>query len=495
MSSKRHNNYKNRFRNQKRYEPKYRNTFTQRNRPKEIKKYEKKQKQKERKQKQKQEQNQENVDLPFSFANWFNYIYKKEDIEESQKEQKENINYFSPTKKYLNSVVNSDTNMINRIICKVPNDNFSIKINDNLYKFKNIQQFNNDITFHWYYYKSSRKPIRNNLNLEELNSILTILIKQKKPIINLYNNCKDQKPKIKNNIFDKKKGILYIAEGTEEIKHSQFKNRKDIRLVVFPESLKIICNCAFQYCSNIEYLKIPNGVKEIDYFAFYDCYSLKVVNLPKNLCHLGSNSFKNCLSLKKIYFPDSLIEIGKRAFINCISLEVVNLPKNLIKLEYDTFKNCLSLTTVRFPEKMNSIGPRNFEDCSSLKTICLPENLTEFCNTIFFNCNRLSHVMTNKNYSDSDFVLEGLNFDNIPFLKKNGGEGVIHRDSIKPSRRFHWHWTMHDWCPTQQAKDCIFALFICEKRLDRKENSELVSLDHEVWQHILTFVRRDEFGN
>ena len=247
-----------------------------------------------------------------------------------------------------------------------------------------------------------------------------------------------------------------------------------------------------------------NSLIEISYYAFKDCSSLKEVNLPKNLRHLGSHSFKNCSSLKKIYFPDSLIEIGECAFINCTSLKVVKLPKNLIKLEYCTFKKCSSLTTVRFPEKMNSIDSRNFEDCSSLKSICLPENLTEFCKTIFLNCNSLSHVMANKNYSGSDFVLEGLNFYNykdflkpfnIPFLKYNGGEGVTHRDSIKPSRRFHWHWTMHDWCPNPYGNSCVFALFICEKRLDRKENSELVSIDHEVWQHILTFVRRDEFGN
>ena len=44
------------------------------------------------------------------------------------------------------------------------------------------------------------------------------------------------------------------------------------------------------------------------------------------------------------------------------------------------------------------------------------------------------------------------------------GKGVIHRDSIKPSRRFHWHWTMHDWCPNPYGNSCVFALFINGKQ-------------------------------
>ena len=65
-----------------------------------------------------------------------------------------------------------------------------------------------------------------------------------------------------------------------------------------------------------------------------------------------------------------------------------------------------------------------------------------------------------------------------------------------PRRQF-WHLTMHRFCPTQAAKDAVLAMLICERRVDalvEQEQTDLCSLDHEVWLLILTFVRRDQLG-
>ena len=64
--------------------------------------------------------------------------------------------------------------------------------------------------------------------------------------------------------------------------------------------------------------------------------------------------------------------------------------------------------------------------------------------------------------------------------------------------RFHyWHETIHMWCPTQIAKDCIFTILVCESRLYnlyKNEKTVLPPLMIELWFHILTFLRRDDLG-
>ena len=89
-------------------------------------------------------------------------------------------------------------------------------------------------------------------------------------------------------------------------------------------------------------------------------------------------------------------------------------------------------------------------------------------------------------------------FLNCPVLKENGGPGLTRLSSIKPTRRRYWHETMHDWCPTQAAKEAVIAFLGCERRVDaqvEQEQTDLPSLDHELWLLILTFIRRDELGS
>ena len=96
-------------------------------------------------------------------------------------------------------------------------------------------------------------------------------------------------------------------------------------------------------------------------------------------------------------------------------------------------------------------------------------------------------------------------FEGCPVLKANGGPGITPLSAVKLTRRRHWHITMHHWCPTPAAKECVLAMLGCEmrqavkdlrasRRATRSSAGKLPLLPPEVWLHILTFVRRDRLG-
>ena len=62
--------------------------------------------------------------------------------------------------------------------------------------------------------------------------------------------------------------VLYIADGTTEIKNSAYYGRKDFYKVVIPESVTKINGLAFHSCANLREIEIPASVTSIGNSVF-----------------------------------------------------------------------------------------------------------------------------------------------------------------------------------------------------------------------------------
>lgn len=107
--------------------------------------------------------------------------------------------------------------------------------------------------------------------------------------------------KIKNNTViygaPDEKGCLTIPLGVEKIGKKAFCRNKNIREIIFPETLT-----------------------EIGEEAFLQCQNLQKVSLPKSVSKVGDRAFKNCVSLKSLKCFQSDVFFGVDCFLGCKSL-------------------------------------------------------------------------------------------------------------------------------------------------------------------------------
>ena len=124
-------------------------------------------------------------------------------------------------------------------------------------------------------------------------------------------------------------GRVEIAEGTETIHQSAFKNCR-INGVKFPESMRRIESSAFCWCRNLKVVEMNDGLEYILDTAFYSCRKLKKVKFLKKIKKISYGAFYNT-NLKKITLPEGLTRIGANTFARC-HLKDVHLPDSLVSI-------------------------------------------------------------------------------------------------------------------------------------------------------------------
>ena len=162
---------------------------------------------------------------------------------------------------------------------------------------------------------------------------------------------------------------VLLPSGLDSISSGAFRNTA-IRRFVCPDSVKTICEGAFEVCDSLEFITFPEGLREIGDHAFSDCNRLKSVTFPESLREIGNGAFSYC-GLKSVSFPEDLREIRSGAFYNCPALKSVTFPEGLREIGSDAFYCCFALESVTFPSSTELIGRYAFLTCSSLtKVVC-----------------------------------------------------------------------------------------------------------------------------
>lgn len=190
---------------------------------------------------------------------------------------------------------------------------------------------------------------------------------------------------------------LHVAEGNEDyccVDNVLFS--KDMSRLVFcsnqkvgsytvPDSVTVIENSAFYYCTDLHSITIPDSVTEIGDDAFNQC-GLQEMTLPAGLTRIGENLFWSNFDLTRVTIPEGVVSIGSYAFTNCDRLSDLRLPGGLETIGEYAFSGCYSLQGVVLPAGMKTVGPYAFNDCQALEEVVISGGHTAIDAAAFSGC-------------------------------------------------------------------------------------------------------------
>ena len=191
--------------------------------------------------------------------------------------------------------------------------------------------------------------------------------------------------------------------------------------VTISDSVTKIGDGAFVWCESLTSVTIPDSVTTIGNKAFYDCSSLTSVTIPDSVTTIEDYAFSGCSSLTSVTIPDSVTTIGDSAFSRCESLQEFNgkfpsedgrclivdgtlisfapaglteyaIPDSVTTIGDYAFAFCSSLTSVTIPDSVTTIGDSAFAYCDSLTSITIPDSVTTIGDKAFYDCDSLTSV-------------------------------------------------------------------------------------------------------
>lgn len=126
---------------------------------------------------------------------------------------------------------------------------------------------------------------------------------------------------IPDSIFGVK--ITKIADGA-------FEGCTDIKVIIIPDSVKVIGNNAFAGCYSITSVTIPSGITEIGNSAFAGCSALYELNLKNknDLKSIGAYAFDGCSALEYFTLSGKVESIGEGAFRGCTEMAIYAAPES-----------------------------------------------------------------------------------------------------------------------------------------------------------------------
>lgn len=207
-------------------------------------------------------------------------------------------------------------------------------------------------------------------------------IDQYKKIKSDYNSSTGYKNKLNQNLEDVN-GLKYVINEESKTATIEKCMNKEIKEVVIPY---FVINNEEQY-----------EVTTIDEYAFCGCRSLSMVILPEGLKSIGNCAFQNCVMLEYIKLPSNLTNIGYYAFCGCSMLQSIELPDAIRNLCNGTFCDCENLKSVHLSKLLNNIGYGVFEGCRELKSVDIPDSVYRIGRYAFKDCDKLEEVKLSKN--------------------------------------------------------------------------------------------------
>lgn len=177
-----------------------------------------------------------------------------------------------------------------------------------------------------------------------------------------------------------------------------FENCKDLEEVELPKSIKIIQDCAFNYCSNLKTVNFANDcmLSTISSKVFKSCYDLQSIVIPSKVVSIENEAFIDCKGLQSVEISESVQSIGEYAFYNCENLKSVNIKEKseLKHIEKSAFRDCKSLESISIPQSVEYIRQSAFSGCANMHTVNFEgySNITSIENFVFHNCSSLANI-------------------------------------------------------------------------------------------------------
>lgn len=184
---------------------------------------------------------------------------------------------------------------------------------------------------------------------------------------------------------------ITLPSNLEIIGPNAFNSCDNLEEIVIPETVKVIDNYAFAYCTKLNgEITISENVEKLGCGIFsntnysvlnyntastqaqnaFEETKLTTINFGNNVKAIPSSLVKSCKELKSITLSDSITKIGEEAFAHCTNLERVKMSDNITEIGDKAFYDCPNITELTIPKKVTELNANVF-----------PENLT----TVYYN--------------------------------------------------------------------------------------------------------------
>ncbi len=127
--------------------------------------------------------------------------------------------------------------------------------------------------------------------------------------------------KVDSDSFDFDGGLVFTADRTRLVYCMS-----DAEQVTIPDGVVIIGEMAFRQKKHLKRVVIPDSVKEIEKDAFYDCDELDEVCVPASVTSIRAYAFAECDHLKTITFAGVPKHLNRNMFSDCDSLHNIIVP-------------------------------------------------------------------------------------------------------------------------------------------------------------------------
>ena len=187
--------------------------------------------------------------------------------------------------------------------------------------------------------------------------------------------------------------------------------------LVIPDSVEVIGEYAFGYCTGLTNVVIGNSVKVIGKYAFVECTGLTSITIPDSVTEIGEYAFSDCTGLIHMIIPESVTDIADRAFADCDNLASVVIINPQTKIKDHTFPENTEI--IRKESECKPTGRLTLKDyVPSLQFVFEEFDMDEFDGSYYTKDGILSELF------DSDEILDALGEDGMKYVDEMSKEEI-----------------------------------------------------------------------
>ena len=127
-----------------------------------------------------------------------------------------------------------------------------------------------------------------------------------------------------------------------------FQDHTEIKQVILPESVSVLCDRTFYGCTALAEINFPSTLREIGNWSFAHT-GLSEVTLPDTVRKLGSGAFYSCIKLQSVFLPESVTKIGEDTFHMCPRLKTLTILAENPDIHFDAINEDSKVTVIGVP--------------------------------------------------------------------------------------------------------------------------------------------------
>lgn len=171
---------------------------------------------------------------------------------------------------------------------------------------------------------------------------------------------------IPQNVYNIGEGFLLsdtaLVSLSVDSRNTNYDSREDCNAIIRTYDNRLMAGCRNTV--------IPNTVESLAYAAFFKC-PFTTIEIPNSVALIDEWAFGYCSKLEELNLPSSVKTIGQNAFYNCESLEDVVIPDSVTSVGYQSFQMCYSLRTITFGQSVETVGQMAINTCDNLESVTM----------------------------------------------------------------------------------------------------------------------------